>query len=138
MEVYELETVGESLRLEHLTRHHQIRRAQAKLCILASARRPFPRALAVQSHANPDVRLDSHLCRDAQRLFELLEFLDHDDDRFAEPASEHGSADKRAILVTITDNKTLGILMHRERGDQFRLAPRLEPEMKFGTGIDDL
>src|SRR5205823_14885921 len=65
---------------------------------LPISRGPLPGALAVQTHANPDVRLDPHLFGDPQRLLQFLEFLDHDNDRFAEPATEHGSANKSAIL----------------------------------------
>ena len=69
---------------------------------------------------------------------QLLEFLDHDDDRLAELAAEQRGADEGAILVAVADDQALGILVHRERGDQLRLAAGLEAEMKLRAGVDDL
>ena len=76
--------------------------------------------------------------RSADGLLQLLEFLDHDDDRLAELAAEQGDADESAVLVAVADDQALGVLVHRERGDQFRFAARFESEMKFLAGIDDL
>ena len=62
---------------------------EPELRVLAAARRPFARAFAVQPHPDADQRLDAHLLGDPQRLLQLLEFLDDDDDRLAEAAAEH-------------------------------------------------
>ena len=109
-----------------------------KLRVLAAARRPFARAFAVQPHANADVRLDAHLLRDPQRLLQLLEFFDDDDDRLAEPAAEHGGANEGAVLVAVADDEALRVFVHRERGDQLRFAAGFETEMKLRAGVDDL
>ncbi len=74
----------------------------------------------------------------AQRLFKLLELLDDDDDRLAEPAAEHRGPDEGAVLVAVADDEALGVLVHRERGDQLRFAARFETEMKLRAGVDDL
>ena len=129
---------AEPLRLEHFARRNQVRRAQAELRVFAAARRPFPGAFAVQPHPDADVRLDAHLLCDPQRLLKFLEFLDDDDDRLAETTSEHGGADEGAILVAVANDKALGVLVHRERGDQLRFAARFETEMKLRAGVDDL
>ena len=47
-------------------------------------------------------------------------------------------ANEGAILVAVADDEALGVLVHRECRDQFRLAARFEAEMKFLAGIDDL
>ena len=134
----QLEAVRQPLGFEHFTRHHQVGRAEAKLRILAPTRCPFTGALAVQPHPDADERLDPHFFRDPEGLLELFQFLDHDDDGLAEAATEHGGANKSAILVAITNDEALGILVHRERGDEFRFAPGFETEMKLRARIDDL
>ena len=73
----------------------------------------------------------------ANRLLELLEFFDHDDDRLAELAAEQRDANEGAILVAVADDEALRVLVHRERGDQFRFAARFESEMKLLAGVDD-
>ena len=45
---------------------------------------------------------------------------------------------KARILVAVADDQALGVLVHRERGEQLRLAARFETEMKLRAGIDDL
>ena len=45
---------------------------------------------------------------------------------------------KARILVAVADDKALGVLVHRQRGDQFRFAARFETKMKLLAGIDDL
>ena len=42
-----------------------------------------------------------------------------------------------AILVAVADDETFGVLVHRKRGDQFRLASGFESKMKLFAGIDD-
>ena len=58
-------------------------------------------------------------------------------DLLAELAAEQRDADERAVLVAVADDEALGILVHRQRGDQFRLASGFETEMKLLAGIDD-
>ena len=71
-------------------------------------------------------------------MLEFLEFFDDDDDRFAQLAAEQGDADEGAILVAVANDEALRVLVHRQRGDQFRLAARFETEMKLLAGVDDL
>ncbi len=56
----------------------------------------------------------------------------------AEPPPEHGGANKGAILVAVANDEALRVLVHRERGDQLRLAARFESEMKLLARFDDL
>ena len=55
----------------------------------------------------------------------------------AELAAEQRDADERAVLVAVANDETFGILVHRQRGDQFRFAAGFETEMKLLAGIDD-
>ncbi len=138
VEMNELEAMRESRRFQHLARGHEAGGIETKLRVLAAAGRPFARALAVQAHANADVRLDADFLRSADRLLEFLELLDHDDNGLAELAAEQSDADESAVLVAVADDEALGVLVHRERGDQFRFAAGFESEMKFLAGFDDL
>ena len=92
----------------------------------------------MQPHPDSDVRFDSHFLGNPDRLLQLLDFLDHDDDRFAEPPAEHGRADVSAILVAVADDQTLQVLVHGEGGDQFRFRPGLEAKMKLLARVHDL
>ena len=47
-------------------------------------------------------------------------------------------ADESAVLVAVADDQALRVLVHRQRGDQLRLAARFEAEMKLLAGVDDL
>jgi len=55
----------------------------------------------------------------------------------AELATEQGNADERRVFVTIANDETFEILVHRQRSDQFRFASSFETKMKFLTGIDN-
>ena len=68
--------------------------------------------------------------RRANRLHELLELLDDDDDLLAELAAEQRDSDEGAILVAVADDQALRVLVHRERREQLRFAAGLEAEVK--------
>ena len=88
VEMNELETMRQTGLFQHLARRDEVGGIETELRVLAAARRPFARAFAVKPHANADARLDANFFRSANRLLELLEFFDHDDDRLAELAAE--------------------------------------------------
>ena len=46
-------------------------------------------------------------------------------------------ANEGAILVTVANDQALRILVHGQRGDQFRFAAGFETKMKLLAGIDD-
>src|SRR5262245_54100113 len=138
MEMNKLKAMPEALRLQHFARHDQVRRAQAELRVLSPARRPFSRAFAMQSYPDPDVGLDAHFLCNPQRLFQFLQFFDNYHDRLAETTAKHGRPDKGSVLVAVANNKALGVLVHRKRGDQLRLAARFKTEMKLRTSVDNL
>jgi hypothetical protein len=76
------------------------------------------------------------LCR-VDCLLELFEFLGNDDHLLIELTTQQRDADERCVFVAIANNETFWILVHRQRGDQFRLTSRLETKMKLLTGIDN-
>src|SRR5438874_5020991 len=123
--------------LQYLAGGDEVGRVETELRVFAAAGRPFARTLAVQPETNADVRFDPHFFRGADCLFEFLEFFDNNDDRFAKLASEQRDPNKGAIFVTITDDEALRILVHGERGDQLRLTPGFQAEMKLLAGIDN-
>ena len=86
----------------------------------------------------PIMRLDAHFLRDPQGLLQLLEFLDDHDDLLAELAPEQRDADEGAVLVAVADDEALGVVVHREPGEQLRLAARFEAEVERLAGIEDL
>ena len=47
-------------------------------------------------------------------------------------------ANEVAVLVAVADDEALGVLVHRESGEQLRFAARFETEMKLRAGVDDL
>ena len=91
----------------------------------------------MQADTNADVRLDPNFVRSANDLLELFQLFSNNDDRFAKFTSEKGNANKSRIFVAVTDDQALGVLVHCERCDQFRLAARFETKMKRLTCIDD-
>ncbi len=138
VEMDELEAMGQALGFEQFAGGDEIGGVESELGVLPAARGPFARAFAMQSDTDADVGLDSHLSRHADGLLQFLDLLDHDDDRFAEPAPEHGGANVGAVLVAVADDEALHILMHGERGDQLGLRAGFEAEMVFLSGIHDL
>ena len=133
----ELETMRKTSLLQHFARRHQARSVQTELRVFAAARRPASRAFAVKPHTNSNERLDANFLSRANRLLELLQFFHHDDDGLVELATEQRDANERAILVAVADDEALRILVHRERGDQFRFAARFETEMKLLACVDN-
>src|SRR3982750_2789037 len=105
MEMDELQAMRQTFRLKEATRFDQACRIEPELRVFATARGPFAPAFAVQPHSNPDMRLDSDLLGNADRLLQLLDFLDDQDNRFAEPTAHHRGADVGAILVAVADDE---------------------------------
>src|SRR5438105_14368624 len=123
--------------LQHLAPGDMTCGIESELPVLAPPRRPFARAFAVKSDANADVRFHADfLCR-ADRLLKLFEFLGNDDHLFAELAAKQRDADEGRVFVAIANDETFGVLVHRQRSDQFRLASGFETEVKLLTGIDN-
>src|SRR6266508_1292214 len=127
----------EASRLQHFARGNETCCIETELRVLAATRRPFSRAFAVKTHPNSDVRFHADFLCCADCLLQLFEFLGNDDYLFTELATEQRDADKRCVFVAIANNETLGILVHRQRGDQFRLTSGFETKMKLLTGIDN-
>ena len=80
--------VRQALAFEVFAGRDQFRRGQAELGVLAAARRPLARALALQAGAQADHRLDADLARDFDDLAQLLELLDDEDDLLAQLAAQ--------------------------------------------------
>src|SRR5206468_1289742 len=137
VEMDEFKTVPEASRLQHFARGNETCCIETELRVLAATRCPFSRAFAVKTHANSDVRFhpDFFCCTDC--LLELFEFLGNDDHLLTELTTQQRDADEGCVFVAIANNETLGILVHRQRGDQFRLTSGFETKMKLLTGIDN-
>src|SRR5882724_3720954 len=137
MEMKQLETRHEAGLFQHLTGSNEVGCIETEFRVLAAARGPFARAFAMQAHTNADIRLDANFVRNANGLLELFQLFSNNDDRFAKFTPEKSNPNKSRILVAVTDDQALGILVHCERCDQFRLAARFETEMKRLSCIDD-
>src|SRR6266849_6004037 len=131
MKMNQLEAMSEARLLQHLTRGDKIGGVETELRVLAAARRPFTVTFAVQSHANSNHRLDADFFCRTNGLLKLFEFLDDDDDQFSEFATEQRNPNEGFVLVTVANDQTLRVLVHRERGDQFRFAAGFESEVKL-------
>src|SRR5205823_8229355 len=131
-------TMGKARGFQHLAGRDQIGGVETELRVLTTAGRPFAGTFAVQADANPDHRLDADFFRGFDRLFELLEFFNDDDNELAKFPAEQCDSNKRLVLVAVADDQTLGVLVHRERGDQFRFAARFQSEMELLASIDNL
>src|SRR5437868_6617541 len=137
MEMNQLEAMAKIGGFQHLAGRDQARCIQSKLRVLAAARRPFARPFAVKTNADSDHRLETNFFRSADRLFQLFQFFDHNDNALAELAAEQRDPNKGAVLVTVADDQALRVLVHGERCDQLRFASRFQTKMKFLAGIDD-
>src|SRR4029453_4591638 len=137
MEMKQLEARHKPGLFQHLTGCNEVGCIETEFRVLATARRPFARPFAMQAHTNADVWLDPNFVRSANDLLELLQLFSNNDDRFAKFTSHKGNANKSRIFVAVTNNQALGVLVHGERGDQFRFAARFETKMKRLTRIDD-
>src|SRR4029077_11005012 len=133
----EFKTMCEASRLQHFARGNETCCIETELRVLAATRCPFSRAFAVKTHANSDVRFHADFLCCADCLLEFFEFLGNDDHLLTELTTQQRDADERRVFVAIANNETFGILVHRQRGDQFRLTSRLETKMKRLTGIDN-
>src|SRR5437773_9580401 len=91
----------------------------------------------MEAHPNSDQWLDAHFLRRTNSLFELLEFLRNNDDRFVKLAAEERNPNKSRILVAVANDQTLRVLMHGKRCNQFRLTARFEIKMELLARVDD-
>ena len=138
VKMHELERVGEPFAFQQFARRHQFRRADAKFRVLSTARRPFPRTLRREAHANADHRFHAHLLGNAQNLGELLDLLHHEDDLFAELAAEQRVLDEELVLVAVADDERFRIAMNGQRRNQLRFAACLDAKMVGRTRVHDL
>ena len=134
----ELERVGQPLPSQHLTCRDQFRRAHAKLRVLTAAGRPLSGAFRGEPHANSDHRFDADFLRDAQYFPQFLNLLHHHDDFLPQLAPQQAVLDEERILVAVANDQALRVAVHRQRGDQLRLAPRLDSKMKRAPRVRDL
>src|SRR5262249_29701351 len=118
----ELEAMREACGLQHFARRDETRGIETKFRILTTAWRPFARALTVKTYANSDVRLDADFFCRPNRLLQFFQFFGNDDHLLAELATKQRDPDERSILVTVANDQTLCVLMHRQRRNQLRLA----------------
>src|SRR4030095_4725196 len=54
-----------------------------------------------------------------------------------ELATKQRDTDECRVFIAIANDETFSVLMHRKRGDQFRLASCFETKVKLLTGIDN-
>src|SRR5262249_30213931 len=128
----------EACSLQHFTRRDEACRIKTEFRVLATAGRPFASAFAIKTYTNADVRFDAHfLCR-ANRLLKLFEFFCNDHDFFVQFAPKQSDPDKGFIFVAVADDKTFGVFMHGQGGDQLWFASSFKAKMKLFAGIDDL
>jgi hypothetical protein len=106
--------------------------------VLAAARRPFPGTLGGEPHANSNHRFHAHFLGDAKDFPQFLDLLHHHDDFLPQLAPQQAILDEKRIFVSVANDQTFRITMHRERGDQFRLAPGFESKMIRAPGIRNL
>src|ERR1700730_3511937 len=78
MKMNQLEAMREARVFQHLAGGDQTSRVETELRLLTSTGRPFARTFALEPNANADDWLDPDFFRGFDRLFELLKFLDDD------------------------------------------------------------
>jgi len=132
----QFEAMGEVLNLEHsvaasnsavVRPNLRFRRRSPPIC-----RRP-----AEQPNANADQRLHAELAGQCDDLAQFLELLDHHDHLLVQLGAEQRHADEAGVLVTIADNQAASWLLHRQAGEQLRLAADLQTEIERLAGIQD-
>src|SRR3984893_15026804 len=138
MKMNQFETMPESGRLQHFARRHQAGGVETKLRVLAATRRPFTGAFAIKPDTNANVRFDADFLGRANRLLELLEFFDDNDNRFAQLPAEQRDPNVGAVFIAVADDKALRVFVHGESSHQFRFTAGFQTEMKLLAGIDNL
>src|SRR5437667_12850658 len=91
----------------------------------------------MEAHPNSDRWLAAPFLRPPNSLFELLEFLRNNDDRFVKLAAEERNPNKSRILVAVANDQTLRVLMHGKRCNQCRFTARFETKMELLARVDD-
>src|SRR5216683_5420023 len=137
MEMKEFETMCQSGFFQHLTGGYETGCVETEFSVFAAARRPFARAFAIQASTNTDERFDADLVRNANGLLEFFQLFGHNDDRVAKFSTEKCNANESWIFVAVADDQALRVLLHRERGNQFRFAARFEAKVKLLACVDD-
>ena len=130
--------MGETRGMEQIARLDKIRGREPELRVFPAARRPLPGPFRMQAHAKSDHRLHRHLLRHAEHMHQLFQLLDDQDDFFSQLSAQQRILDETRVLVAVADHETVGIRVQRKRGQQLRLAPRLDAEMPGQSRIHDL
>jgi hypothetical protein len=71
--------------------------------------------------------------RDIQYVIELVQFLDHDHDFFADFRAREGELDKLFVFETVQDQQAIARLFQRQCGVKFGLRTCFESEIVPGT-----
>src|SRR5581483_7883771 len=137
VKVDEFEAMREARGLQHSAGGYETCSIEAEFCVLAAAGCPFAGTFAVKTYPNTNMRFHANFLRGADCLLQLFELFGDDDHFFAKLAAEQRDTDERRVFVTIANDETFGVLMHRQRGDQFRFASSFEAKMKLLAGIDN-
>src|SRR6185437_1500058 len=114
-------------------------RGEPELRAVAGRVLPPADALRGQLGADAERRRDPELLRSAKDHVELLEPLEHDEDRLVEALREESRLDVLLVLVAVAENEPAALLRRvRQRDEELRLAAGLEPEAPGGPELDDL
>src|SRR5690606_16485506 len=132
--VNELEAIEHAVRFQRLDELQDLAHEQAELRLLARGAAPAAGAFARELHAYADARADLILLRVTQHERELLEVLDHRDDRAAELRREDDRLDIAVVLESVADDHAVGrAFRHRHHREQLGLRSGLKTEAVFLT-----
>ena len=137
VEMHELEAMREPVFLEEIARPHEVRRGQAELRVLPTAGRPLAGGTRLQAHPQTHQWLDAHFLGNLDDLAQFLDLLDDHDDLLAQLAAHQRVLDEHGVLVTVADDDALQVAVHSQRGEEFRLAAALQPEVVFRARVED-
>ena len=138
VEVQQLQAV-EHLRLaQPVHRRHDLGGRQAELRAVARRLHPLAGALGRQPGADADHGAQVQVGRRGQDRLQLAHPVDRDHDAAPELLREQRGLDERAVLVAVAQDQRLGVLLQRQRDQQLRLRPGLDPEVERAAVLHQL
>ncbi len=132
MAVHELQAIEHLVLAQRIDQLEDLADEQPELGFLAGGVAPAPGAFARQLDAHADARAHLVLVRVPQHQPQLVEVLDHRDDRAAELGREDHGFDVAVVLEAVADDHALRrILGHGHDREQLGLRAGFQAEAEF-------
>ena len=138
VKVNQFEAVGHLGPFQKIEGIEQFARIQTELAAVATALFPLAATRAGQFDADTDVGANLQPFRDVGNQFQLVQFLDHEEDAAPHLLGQQGQFDVVLVLIAVADDERVLVGIDGQHRMQFGFGARFEADVEFLAMAHDL